>query len=120
MLDLDATVLAAAQAAFAEVVVWVPGDWPSQQVAAIFFDGVVEEKEQDGIVVTERVTRIDIRRSAFPRIPAQGDLFQVRGRLYTTVEALDDGVGCVSLRIRVATDAEVTRAMLPPVAAPSA
>lgn len=120
MLDFDATVLAAAQAAFAEMIVWLPGDYPSSQVAAIFFDAVPEEKWQDGVAVTERVTRIDLRLSDFARTPQQGDLFQVRGRLYTVTEALADGVGGLSLRIRLTTDLDASRAQLAPVAAAGA
>ena len=118
MIDFDASILAAAEAAFAEMVLWVPGDYPPAQVAGIFFDGTVEEKWQDGVAVAERVTRLDVRRAAFPRAPAQADVFQVRGRSYTVSEAVDDGVGSVSLLIRLATDADAERAQLAPVPAP--
>ena len=117
MIDFDATVLAAAEAAFAEMVLWVPADYPAAQVAGIFFDGAIEEKWQDGVAVVERATRLNARRGAFPRAPVQGDVFQVRGRSYAVSDARDDGVGGVSLLLRLATDTDATHAQLAPVPA---
>lgn len=120
LLDLDATVLAAGMAAFGETVLWLSADCPSQSVAAIFFDGAVETTLKDGVEVTERVSRIDTRVNLFPRAPRQGDLCQARARLYAVTEAVADGVGGITLRLRFATDDEARRAQAPatPLAAP--
>lgn len=120
MIDFDGTVLAAADAAFAEQVVWLASAYPSQLVAAIFFDGMMEDRLKDEIIVTERVTRLNLRASNLPRAPREGDRFQVQGRLYDLIEALPDGLGAVSCVLRLTSNLDASRPNLPPVVPVSA
>ncbi len=117
MLDLDATVLAACEAAFAEQVGWYPAEYPPAFVAMIFFDGTTESKFQDGTEVTAPASFLSGRQAGFARLPFQGDLFRVRGRWFYATEVLPDGAGAVKIRLRLASDAEARRAPMPPVAA---
>ena len=115
MIDFDATALAAAEAAFAEQVGWYASDYPAATVNAIFFDSMPETKFQDSTEVTNVVSLLGARAGQFPRLPAQGDLFNVRGRFYVASEVQPDGVGSVKIRIRLATDLEARRAAQAPV-----
>ena len=116
MIDFDALVLAAADAAFAEQVTWLGGDYPSALVPGIFFDGVIDEHMKDDILVVERVTVLNVRESVFPRRPREHDRFQVQGRLYEVVQAAPDGLGAVSCTLRLTNNADASRPLLPPVA----
>lgn len=113
MIDFDATVLAAAQDAFGERVLWLPSDYPSQSVTSIFYGATQETKFRDGVEVTEVVTLLSVRVGGFARLPQSGDLFQVRGRLYVATEVTPDGVGAARVRLRFASDQEAARAPLP-------
>lgn len=117
MIDFDGTVLAAAEEAFAEQVGWYPADFPPATVNVIFFDAMKEIKFQDATEVTDVVSLLGARLSGFPRLPAQGDGFRIRGRFYVASEVQPDGVGAVKIRVRLASDTDARRAAQAPVPA---
>ncbi len=109
MIDLDGTVLAAAQAAFGEAVIYFAAGEPGVQVSGIFDDRWVEAKIPGSPVVEEVGVRtvLNVRASALPQVPLQGDQFHVRGRLYEVSEpAAVDTFGDVHLFLRLADDAQ--------------
>ncbi len=114
MLDLDATVLAAAQDAFGEWATWTPAGGVAQQVPVIFFDNARETKFQDGEQVEQILPLASVRLSQFAGTPAEGDTLRIRGVLYAIRTPLPDGVGAMKLPLRFATDAQSAVAPLAP------
>ncbi len=107
MLDLDATVLAAAQDAFGEWATWTPAGGTPQTVPVIFFDHAKETKFQDGEQVEQILPIASVRLSQFAGTPAEGDTLLIRGVLYTIRTPLPDGAGAMKLPLRYANDAQV-------------
>ena len=109
MIDLDGTVLAAAQAAFGEAVIYFPAGEPGVSLTGIFDDRWVEAKIPGSPVVEEVNVRtvLNVRASVLPQVPQQGDQFHVRGRLYEVAEPAEvDTFGDVHLFLRLADDAQ--------------
>lgn len=104
MLDFDATVLAACDEAFGEPVEYRPGDGPPVTVTGIFFDAfrsVRFDPATEAMVSTQHPL-LCCRASAFARLPVQGELFLIRGRLYAIRDANPDGEGSVAFPLGAA------------------
>lgn len=112
MIDLDATVLAAAQDAFAEWATWTPqpangaANGAAQRVPIIFFDNSREQKFQDDEQVEQIVPVASVRLSQFAGSPEEGDTLLIRGVLYAIRSAHADGEGAAKLVLRFANDAQ--------------
>ena len=109
MIDIDGTVLAAAQAAFGEAVIYFAAGGAGVSLTAIFDDRWIDAKIPGPPVVEEVGVRtvLNARASALPRVPQQGDQFHVRGRLYEVSEPAEvDTFGDVHLFLRLADDAQ--------------
>lgn len=116
MLDLDATVLAAASAAFGELVTWSPPDYPAGlSVPAIFWDAARDLNMKDGVEVEQIVTLLSVRTASFPRQPRQHDPVIVRGVRYVVTDVMPDGAGAAKIRIRFAADSQAAVTPLAPV-----
>lgn len=117
MIDFDATVLAAAGAAFGEQVTYLPGSGGALTVTGVFDDRWQEVKYQDGVEMVGTRTVLNLRQSALPALPVQGELLRIRGRIYVIAEPPEaDTVGDVRLYLRAATDAQASV----PLSAPTA
>ena len=98
MIDFDATALAACDDAFGEPVEYRPGDGPPIALPGIFFDAfksVRFDPTTEAMISTQHPL-LCCRARFFPRMPVQGELFLVRGRLYAIRDANQDGEGSVS------------------------
>lgn len=116
MIDFDATVLAAAHAAFGEVAAYLPGAGGLYTVSGIFDDKWVDDKLQDGMQSVGTRTVLNVRRSDLPCDPAQGDLLRIRGRVYAVTEPPEpDTYGDTRLYLRLADDAQALIALAAPV-----
>lgn len=117
MIDFDATVLAAVHQAFGEQVTFLPAAGGSYTVSGVFDDKWVDDKLQDALDVVATRTVLTARLSQLPGEPAQGDQWEVRGRLYTIAEPPKaDTYGDVLMFLRFADDTEATIQPAAPVA----
>jgi len=114
VIDLDATVLAAADDAFGEWALWTPVGGIAWRVPVKFFDNAKDVRFQDGAEVVEITPQISIRLSQWPGQPAQRDALLLRGIAYVITEVHPDGVGAAMCRLRWRTDAQASVAPLPP------
>jgi len=114
MLDLDDTVLAAAEEAFAEWATWTPAAGASAQVPVIFFDHAKDVKLKDGEMVEEITPQVSIRLSRWPGTPTQRDTLLLRGILYQLTDVNPDGAGAAVCRLRWANEAQKYATSLPP------
>ncbi len=106
MIDLDATVLAAAQDAFAEWAFWTPAGGTAQRVPLIFWDNSKETKFQDGEQVEQMLPVASVRLSQFPGMPARGDVFLIRGVSYTARNVYPDGMGAARIPLSWSDDSQ--------------
>ena len=117
MIDFDATVLAAGQAAFGEAVTYLPGGGGALAISGIFDAHWQEEKFVGGMSVIETRPVLNVRESDLPQAPVQGELLRIRGRLYAIAEPPEaDTVGDVRLFLRLANDAQAAIVPAAPVA----
>ncbi len=104
-MDFDATVLAACNDAFGEPVEYRPGDGPPiKDIPGIFFDAfrsVRFDPATEAMVSTVHPL-VAFRLRYFPRMPVQGELFVIRGRLYAIRDANPDGEGGASFPLGLA------------------
>ena len=110
MIDFDATVLAAANAAFGEPVIYYPFFAAPLALTGIFNDRYQETKFQDGVEIIETSIVLGIRAVLFASQPLQGSLFQIRGVLYLVSDPPEpDGLGDLKIRLRAASNDEAAR-----------
>ncbi len=105
MIDIDLTVLAACDEAFGEPVEYRPGDGPPiKNIPGIFFDAFrfVRFDPATEAMVSTTHPLVACRASYFPRMPVQGELFVIRGRLYAIRDANPDGEGGVAFPLGLA------------------
>lgn len=115
MIDFDATVLAAANAAFGEPVYYYSALGGPFPVSGIFNDRYQELKFQDGIEVVDISIVLGTRANQYPVQPVQGDLFLVRKILYAIRAPVEpDGLGDLKIKLRAATNEDAARMRLPP------
>ncbi len=98
MIDFDATALAACDEAFGESVEYRPGDGPPIAVQGIFseaFRSIHFDPATEATISTQHPL-LSCRARFFPRLPVQGELFLIRGRLYAIRDANPDGEGSVA------------------------
>ena len=117
MIDYDGGVLAAAQAAFGEQVLYLPGVGGALTISGIFDAHWQEEKFVSGMSVIETRPVLNVRESTLPQPPVQGELLRIRGRLYAIAEPPEaDTMGDIRLFLRLANDAQAAIAATAPVA----
>ena len=105
MIDFDATVLAACDEAFGEPVEYRPGDGPPiKDIPGNFFDAFKSVRFDPAAEAMVSTTHplLWCRASHFPRMPVQGELFLIRGKLYTIRDADPDGEGGVAFPLGAA------------------
>jgi hypothetical protein len=104
MIDFDATVLAACDETFGEPVEYRPGDGPPIAAAGIFFDAFKSVRFDPATEATVSTTHplVCCRASYFPRMPVQGELFLIRGKLYAIRDVDPDGEGGVAFPLGAA------------------
>lgn len=119
MIDFDNLVLAPAHQVFGEQVTYLPGGGGALLVVGVFDAHFQEDKLQDGLSVTETRPVLNVRASVLPSLPAQGELFRIRGRLYAVSEPPEpDTVGDIRMYLRLANDAQAAIAPTAPVPPP--
>ena len=109
MIDFDATVLAAANAAFGEdcPVVYLPGT--GEQITLPPGNGIFNDQFQEmkfsgteGVPVISQAIVLNVRRSLLPCLPVQTELFRIRGLLYAITNVEPDGLGDLRIDLRLA------------------
>ena len=113
MIDWDTLALAPLHDAFGEVVTYLPGSGPAEQVQAVFNAHYTDTKFQDGTEVSGTRSILNVRKSVLPGLPTQGELFRVRGILYAVTNVEPDGLGDLRVDLRLASNAEALRQPLP-------
>ncbi len=113
MIDLDRYVLQPCMATWGRPVTYYSSTDPPLVLLAVFDDKYREETLQSmiGVVVGAR-PMLGLRAASLPggRLPAQGELFAVDGRLYAVSNPAEpDGHGHVKVPLRFASDEEARR-----------
>ena len=113
MIDLDRYVLQPCMATCGRPVTYYSSTDPPLVLLAVFDDKYREETLQGmaGVVVGAR-PMLGLRAASLPggRMPAQGELFHIDGRLYAVSNPAEpDGHGHVKVQLRFASDEEARR-----------
>lgn len=116
MIDWDNLLLRHAHATLGESVRYYPAAGGSRAIAAVFNAAYTSVTLEDGLEVASTRPVLNVRASAIGVPPEPGDLWNVRGVLYQTVDIQADGLGDIRVDLRLATDAEIGRVPLPPTA----
>ncbi len=105
MLDFDALVLAPCAAAFGEPATYYPGPGQFMPITVIFDDKFAEVKFSDGSEIVEIKPVAWLRASTLPREPCQGELLNIRDRMYVITQPPEaDTFGDLRLTLRLASD----------------
>ena len=115
MIDLDALCIAPCHATFGESVTYYPGDGPAQTMTGVYDPKFAQTSFSDGTEVLGTRTVLNVRSALFFGEPVKGELFRIRGILYVVNEVEPDGFGDIRCYLGLASDAEASRAALPPV-----
>ena len=113
VIDLDRHVLQPCMAAWGQLVTYYSSTDPPFVLLAVFDDKYREETLQGmtDVVVSTR-PMLGLRAASFPdgRLPAQGELFLIDGRLYAVSNPAEPhGHGHIKVPLRFASDEEARR-----------
>ncbi len=115
MIDFDALVLGPCMTAFGEPIQFMPLQAPAFTITAVYTDKYQESKFVGGDEVVDTKTMLGCQASQFPAdLPVVGDQFLIRGRLWQTLEVIEDGHGHIRLHIGFADDQQALLPELPP------
>jgi hypothetical protein len=118
-IDLDATVLAACMDAWGETnsdgtpsITYMPGHAAPYDIQGVFDEAYTEVNYEGENPVGSRRPMLGVRLSAFQPSgapPCRGELFRIRGKLYSFAESHPDGHGHLKVFLQEAPDPDRRR-----------